>query len=346
MRRILWFRRDLRSEDNPLLSLEGEVLPIFIFDTTILQRLDAKDRRVAFIFEQVLRLKNSLKAMGLDLAVFYGDPVGVFNHLMQSFNADEVAASGDYDTYARSRDRDISHLLPFHFLHDTYIFRPDEVVKNDGTPYLVFTPFYKRSLALLGDAHLKAYAPAAQKLHPYNYEGIHCFEGDAVLQQPFQIESIGFTPVVHGISALSEQLESFKGMLGRYAIDRDFLALDGTSRLSVHLRFGTLGIRQLLRWLARCKDEGIDTEPFYRQLVFRDFYAYLLYHFPHLEHENFKYPFKGIENDAYYEAFCEGKTGVPIVDAGIRELLQSGTMHNRVRMICASFFTKDLLLPW
>ena len=141
-------------------------------------------------------------------------------------------------------------------------------------------------------------------------------------------------------------MEFFKTKIAGYETDRDFPSHKGTSHLSFHLRFGTISIIEVLRWLITIKKEGIDTEPFFRQLVFRDFYAYLLYHFPYLETSNYKYSFKGIENKALHVKFCEGKTGVPLVDAGVRELLSTGYMHNRVRMICASFYTKNLLLPW
>lgn len=148
------------------------------------------------------------------------------------------------------------------------------------------------------------------------------------------------------IPSCEKKLHALKNKLSNYANDRDYPALDATSDLSMELRFGVLGIRELLRFLLDQKKHGIDTEPFFRQLVFRDFYAYLLFHFPSLAWHNYKYPFNGIPDEKKFKAFCTGQTGVPIVDAGITELLQTGRMHNRVRMICASFLTKDLLLPW
>ena len=150
----------------------------------------------------------------------------------------------------------------------------------------------------------------------------------------------------HGVKDLQSLLEDFSKNIGDYKEKRDIISSDYTSGLSVHLRFGTLGIKQLLRWLVERKIEGIDTEPFFRQLVFREFYASLLYHFPRVQEQNFKYHFNGVEDQKKFLAFSEAKTGVPIVDAGVQELLQTGNMHNRVRMIVASFFTKDLLLPW
>jgi len=343
MRRILWFRRDLRIEDNPLLSLGGEVLPIFIFDTNILKELPQDDKRVSFIFSSVLKLKKGLQAKGLELKLFFADPLEVFTSLSQ-LGFDEVAASGDYDSYARQRDLEISHILPFNYLHDTYIFTPEEVHKADQTPYLVFTPFYNKAKTLFTKQHLQAFPFAEHKLFSTDYEGIEKLQTSGKTKLETAIESIGFKAIPLYFNEPPEILNTFE--LSDYEKNRNIPQLQGTSGLSIHLRFGTLSIRELLRYLSRQKKAGIQTEAFFRQLVFRDFYAYLLYHFPRIEKENYKYRFTGIEDKTKYKSFCEAQTGVPIIDAGINELLQTGNMHNRVRMICASFFTKDLLLPW
>ena len=343
MKRILWFRRDLRVDDNRLLTLPGAVLPIFIFDPVILDPLERNDRRVAFIFDAVLKLKAALQARGLDLALFYGSPEAVFDALGR-IEADEVCASGDYDRYARERDRRVSLKLPFHRLHDTYIFRPDAVLKANGTPYLVFTPFYKQAKTVFRPEHLHEAKAVSQTLIPFDFDGVlHIEKGKTF---PATLASIGFEAEVPPVASPETLWSRFAPTLGDYPTKRDFLSEEATSGLSVHLRFGTLGIRTLLRWVAARKREGIDTEPFFRQLVFRDFYAMLLYHFPHLQERNFRYTFNGVENDERFQAFCDAKTGVPVVDAGIRQLVQTGRMHNRVRMLCASFLTKDLLLPW
>ena len=345
MKRILWFRRDLRVEDNPLLSLGGEVLPIFIFDRHILNSLEIDDRRVNFIFDRVTKLKSALQTKGLDLKIYWGDPVEIFT-LLEAHGFDEVAASGDYDSYARERDIRVSHILHFRYLHDTYIFKPEEVLKDDGTPYLVFTPFYNKAKTLFSKEHMNKYRFADQTLFKTSYEGITKLDNGEEKQIPLEVESIGFRKNLPKIIGVEEKLETLKDNLSKYAQQRDYLDKDVTSHLSIDLRFGTLSIRSLLRFLVEQKKRGIDTEPFFRQLIFRDFYAYLLFHFPNLAWENHKYRFNGLENEEKFSAFCEAKTGVPIVDAGVKELLQTGDMHNRVRMICASFFTKDLLLPW
>jgi deoxyribodipyrimidine photo-lyase len=343
MRRVLWFRRDLRVDDNPLLSLGGEVLPIFIFDANILTKLPKDDKRVTFIFSCVLELKKELQERGLELKLYFGDPREIFASLSQ-LGFDEVAASGDYDSYARQRDLEISHILPFNYLHDTYIFRPEEVLKADQTPYLVFTPFYNKAKTLFTKQHLQASPFAEQTLFATDYEGIVKRDESGVTKLKTAIESIGFSPTPVCFDSPHAILNTFE--LSDYEKRRDIPQLKGTSGLSLHLRFGTLSIREVLRYLSRQKKAGIPTEAFFRQLVFRDFYAYLLYHFPRIEKENYKYRFTGIEDERRFKTFCEAKTGVPIIDAGVNELLQTGNMHNRIRMICASFFTKDLLLPW
>lgn len=330
MRRILWFRRDLRVEDNPLLSLEGEVFPIFIFDTNILNKLEKNDKRVSMIFHFVSELQKKLQALGLDLKIFYGSPLEVFGSLRLN-DFDEVVASGDYDAYAKKRDIEISRLINFRYINDTYFFKPKEVLKSDGSPYLVFTAFYNKALPLLQAKEMKPYINAKQTLYAYKYEN------------EITLESMGFElQKFPSFSNLKEKIKTFKTQLKTYKDNRDFLNKEASSNLSVALRFGLLSLRELYREV-----NGLQgSEAFIRQLIFRDFYAYLLFHFPHLQTQNYKGKFNGKENAEKLERFCSATTGVPIIDAGVRELLQTGNMHNRVRMVVASFFTKDLLLPW
>jgi deoxyribodipyrimidine photo-lyase len=344
MKRILWFRRDLRARDNALLQLGGEVLPIFIFDSNILQTLHPKDKRVNFIFDAVIELKRDLRKIGLELAVFYGKPVEIIPLLTERYGIEEVCVSGDYDGYARERDWQVAQNIELRFLDDTYMFQPEEILKADKTPYLVFTPFYNRAKVIFCKWHLleKPISPAL--LIAYDYEGLHVIPQGKIVK--LSLESIGFEYSAYDVVSAPQLLEQWAQKIEDYEKKRDFLDLDATSQLSVHLRFGTLGIRELLRFLALQRKQGVHTEPFFRQLVFREFYAYLLFHFPSLEHENFKYHFYGEPNAAFLKAFCSAKTGVPIVDAAVSELLLTGKMHNRARMIAASFFTKDLLLPW
>ena len=337
MKRILWFRRDLRVEDNPLLSFGGEVLPIFIFDENILKELSKNDKRDSFIFHYVVKLKSDLQKVGLDLKIFYGKPEDIFEELK---GFDEVVASGDYDAYAKERDTKISHILHFRYLSDTYIFKPKEVLKENGEPYFVFTPFYKKARTILEHKNIDEVKIAEHVLAQEDYEGIQ-INGKKLL---LELESIGFIKQEIEIVNPHVKLKNFLKKIDKYQEMRDYLSSDATSGLSVDLRFGTISIRAVLRVLFSLNDSKI--EPFVRQLIFRDFYAYLLFHIPTLEIQNYKYDFNGIEDGEKFRAFCEAKTGVPIVDAGVRELLETGQMHNRVRMVVASFFTKDLLLPW
>jgi deoxyribodipyrimidine photo-lyase len=337
MKRILWFRRDLRVGDNPLLSFGTEVLPIFIFDENILKKLPKNDKRVTFIFYYVVKLKSDLQKIGLDLKIFYGKPEEIFKELK---GFDEVVASGDYDSYAKERDTKISHMLHFRYLNDTYIFKPKEVLKDNGEPYFVFTPFYKKARATLEHKNKDEVKIAEHVLAQEDYEGIQ-IKGKKL---PLEFESIGFIKQDIEIVNPHVKLKNFLKKIDKYQEMRDYLSSDATSGLSVDLRFGTISIRAVLRVLFSLNDSKI--EPFVRQLIFRDFYAYLLFHIPTLEIQNYKYDFNGIEDGEKFRAFYEAKTGVPIVDAGVRELLETGQMHNRVRMVVASFFTKDLLLPW
>ena len=342
MRRILWFRRDLRIRDNALLSLGGEALPIFIFDTNILSKLQSNDRRVSYIFHTIKKLKKELRCIGLELKVFYGDPLSIIKKLQELYSFDEIVASGDYDAYAKQRDREVSHIIHFRYLQETYIFKHNEVLKEDATPYLVFTPYYKKALKVLENKNISEVKRVSHKLINEEFDKLYILEGICFSSLDFCVESLGFQDLKIKTISLKKKLELFKSNLKNYADERDFLTAHVTSNLSIEIRFGIVGIRELLRELMPLKY----SEPFIRQLIFRDFYASLLFHIPRVENENYKYHFNGIKDEEKFTKFSTANTGVPIVDAGVRELLQTGLMHNRVRMIVASFFTKDLLLPW
>lgn len=333
MKKILWFRRDLRVDDSMLLAQNGEVLPIFIFDKKILDTLEKNDKRVYFIYQSVLKLKENLKKIGLDLAIFYSTPMEVFTAL-KAKGFDEIYASIDYDEYAQKRDEEVSEIIPFHPLNDSYIFDKDEILKSDGTPYLVFTPYYKTSQQLYTKFHALSYIKGNHTLFVFDYNIIP------------KLEDMGFLSLHVKHVEPETKLLLLKEKIADYSENRDFLAMDATSHLSVDLRFGTISVRSILRYLIALKKEGYDTAPFFRQLVFRDFYAYLLYHFPTLAWKNYKYEPPTIFNETYFEAFCDAKTGYPLIDAAIMELKTTGDMHNRARMVVGSFFTKHLLLPW
>ncbi len=345
MKKILWFRRDLRVHDSMLLSQEGEVLPLFIFDKPILDTLDKNDRRVDFIFKAIMKLKADLKALGLDLALFYGTPEDVFTYLATKGFYD-VFASVDYDAYAKQRDANVAQILTFHPLNDTYIFEPHEVLKKDGTPYLVFTPYYLTCKQIYTKFHALSYTKASHSLVPFAYDTLFSCTKDEIVPLHVNIENIGFKALHVNYPTAYEKLEALSLKLDHYEKDRDFLFLDASSHLSLDLRFGTLSIREVLRYLSLQKHAGKQTEPFFRQLLFREFYAYLLHHFPSLAWKNYKYATPQSIQSSFYKAFCTAQTGYPLIDAAINQLLQTGQMHNRARMIVGSFFTKHLALPW
>jgi len=335
MREILWFRRDLRVEDSVLLSYaKGEVLPIFIFDTHILKKLSPDDRRVSFIFYWVEELKRQLQEIGLDLAIYYGEPIKIFRELKkQKFN--RVLCSVDYDSYAIERDKKIDKIIPMMRLSDSWLIEPDSVLKKDGTPYKVFTLFYNSLKPLWSAEQLEEYQPSS-----YLRKALFDYENTIT------IESMGFKWMrleEYLYQSPYELIEEFKSKLANYQTNRDYFYFDATSKLSTHLRFGIISPRQIFNAL-----QGLEgSQAYIRQLFWREFYNYILYHFPKSQYSNFN----GIEiewedNQKHLKAWCEGRTGLPIIDAAMRHLNATGRMHNRLRMIVASFLTKNLLLDW
>ena len=345
MKKLLWFRRDLRVQDSMLLAQEGDVLPLFIFDPCILNNLDKNDRRVSFIFDSIIELKEHLQRLGLDLAIFYGTPFDVFTYLKAKGYSD-VYASVDYDLYATERDEKISTIMNFHPLHDCFLFEPNEVLKSDGTPYLVFTPYYRACQKIYTKFHVLEYVKSSHHLDSFDYDHMHCIQADACHLAPISLENIGFEKASYTIPSAKTLLQGLREKIDTYQEERDYLHHDATSKLGVHLRFGTISIREVVRFLIELKKEGYTTEPFFRQLIFREFYAYLLYHFPTLATKNYRLTLPIEESDEKLHRFYSAQTGYPIIDAAIRELLETGYMHNRARMIVGSFFTKHLLLPW
>lgn len=334
MKQILWFRRDLRVDDNAILSnAKNEVFPIFIFDKNILKNLPKNDKRVTFIYKSVLNLKNQLQDIGLDLAIFYDYPVNVFKKLQNDF--DQVLCSCDFDNYAILRDKEIETILPMKRFYDSFLIHPNDGLKEDGTPYKVFTPFYKNLKVLWESDKIEEYKINQNlKLYKYNYAdmvSLH-FLGFEKQKIASYLEKNGF-----------ELLDEFKDKIDNYQNDRDFFFKDATSKLSILLRFGTISPRQVFN---KIKANG-KSEFFIRELFWREFYNYILYHFPKSEFHNFKD--KNITwnlNEEKFKAWCKGNTGVPIIDAAMRHLNETGLMHNRLRMVVASFFTKNLFLPW
>lgn len=337
---IFWFRRDLRLQDNAGLyhALKSgiPVIPVFIFDTNILDLLEHKaDKRVSFIHQALQQVQEQLVNTGASLQVYHGTPENVYNSLLQQYNIQAVYTNHDYEPYALQRDKAIAALLQtkgisFHTFKDQVILEKDEVLKDDGKPYTVFTPYSRKWKAVLTGFHLKPY-PTAKYFNNF-------------LKQPpvpiSSLEAIGFIAATDTYPA--SRLD--KELVKKYKEQRDFPGINGTSQLGVHLRFGTISIRQLA---AAAKDLS---ETYLNELIWREFYHMILWHFPHVGRgKAFKAEYDAIEwrrDTGEFELWCKGQTGYPIVDAGMRELNTTGYMHNRVRMIVASFLTKHLLLDW
>ncbi len=338
---IVWFRRDLRLKDNAALyhALRSgvPVLPVFIFDTAILDQLqDRADKRVAFIHSAITEMQAELVAMGSTMKVFHGKPLDVFTQLVQSYSIQTVFTNHDYEPYALERDQAIADLLAdagvgFETYKDQVIFEKEEVTKDDGKPYTVFTPYSKKWKAKLTADYLKPYLTE---------QYFDAFYKQAPNEIP-SLASMNFKEVemVFPSKQLNEEI------VRKYSQNRDFPALEnGTSKMGVHLRFGTVSIRSLAIIAA-----GLN-ETYLNELIWRDFYQMILWHFPKVgKGHAFKAEYEKIKwrnNEAEFQQWCEGKTGYPIVDAGMRELNTTGFMHNRVRMIVASFLTKHLLIDW
>lgn len=336
---VFWFRRDLRLDDNAglyhALRSGNPVLPVFIFDQEILSKLeDRADRRVDFIHRTLAKLKLELKKVDSDLLVFHGTPLEVCMKLMTDFSVKAVFTNHDYEPYANERDMQIESLLKengagFRTFKDQCIFEKDEVLKDDGKPYTVYTPYANKWKSKVNEFYLSSF-----QTEKY-FSKFLKFEAASFPS----LEEIGFHETDVSIPSSETEVE----IIRNYHKTRDIPSVNGTSRLSVHLRFGTISIRKLARVASETN------EKFLNELIWRDFYMMILWHFPHVVGGAFKPAYDRIEwerNEKHFHAWCKGETGYPIVDAGMRELNATGFMHNRVRMIVASFFTKHLLLDW
>jgi len=337
MSQILWFRRDLRISDNAILSYaKKDVLPIFIFDKNILNKLPSIDKRVTFIYKSVLELKKKLQGLGLDLAIFYDEPINVFTKLKEK-GFDEVLCSVDFDSYAKKRDEEIEKNIPLNRYLDSFILNPNESLKADGTPYKVFTPFYKSMYMITSSKNLETFKrnENLEKME-FDYDFI-----PSLKQMGFEEQNM---PAFLKKDAYV-LLDEFKEKIADYKEARDFFYLDGTSKISVHLRFGLISAKEIFNYFKSFED--VESEFFIREIFWREFYNCILFHFPQSENKNFNnIEINWSENQEHFEKWCEGKTGVPIIDAAMRHLNNTGTMHNRLRMIAASFFTKNLFLDW
>ncbi|HEX5002381.1 MAG TPA: deoxyribodipyrimidine photo-lyase [Bacteroidia bacterium] len=335
-----WFRRDLRMDDNAGLShafASGHpVQCIFIFDTNILDKLSSKfDPRLQFIHGQLQQIDSILRKAGGGLQTFYGEPAEVWKTIIAKQKVAAVYTNHDYEPYAIDRDRAVALLLeknkiPFHSYKDQVIFEKDEVIKNDGTPYTVFTPYKRKWLELFSNAALTRFSVTDLKNHISHVQPVPIHSIEAI---GFESKKITFAKPVTDRSTLR-----------LYGKVRDIPSANGTSRVSMYLRFGVVSIRDLVRKALDAK-----SDVWLNELIWREYYMMILWHFPHVVHSAFKKQYNRIpwlNNPDAFERWCNGTTGFPIVDAGMRELNATGFMHNRVRMITASFLTKHLLTDW
>lgn len=337
---ICWFRRDLRLEDQTALyhALRSEwpVLPVFIFDRSILDKLEDKnDRRVEFIHLALAEMQKELEQLGSTMDVRYGFPADVFDQLTREYDVKSVYTNHDYEPYAIQRDDQISKQLnskgiSFHTYKDQVIFEKSEVVKDDGNPYTVFTPYSRKWRSKLESRSFASYDLSKLKGR---------FFSQSARQIP-SLKEMGF--IQSGLPYPVTKVDD--SVYVNYQQKRDIPSISGTSRLSVHLRFGTISVRELARRTSPL------SETFLNELIWRDFYHMILWHFPQVgQGKSFRKEYDLINwrnNEEEFEKWCEGKTGYPIVDAGMRELNTTGFMHNRVRMVVASFLTKHLLIDW
>lgn len=337
---IFWFRRDLRLEDNTALFMAlksgYKVLPVFILDKNILSQFDNnQNAQVEFIYQQLLSLKAQLTDLNSSIIVSYSTPIEFFEQITSKYSIKAVYVNEDYELYARKRDSEIEKILntkniSFYSYKDQVIFSKNDIIKDDGTPYTVFTPYSKKWKNCF----------KFEFVIPYNCKAY--FNNFFHFKESFfpSFSDLGY--VSRGIVFPNNEIDDL--LIKNYNTYRDYPAFKGTSRLGVHLRFGTISIRKLVSKAYQLNDV------FLNELIWREFYFAITWHFPHICNNNsFKIKYDEIkwQNDEInFNAWCEGKTGYPFVDAGMRELNTTGFMHNRARMITASFLVKHLLIDW
>lgn len=334
---VFWFRRDLRLDDNTGLNqallADKEVLPIFIFDTEILDKLENKyDRRVDLIHQALQTIHQELTKHKSGIKTFFGKPIDIFRQIVEKHDVEAVFCNRDYEPDAIKRDRQIKEFLQqngisLYDFKDQVIFEKDDIVKKDQNPYTVFTPYSRKWKEKFNEKDITSSKIDFGKFLKHPAEEIH------------SLESIGFKKT--DFKWTQPILD--KNIIDGYHKNRDFPALDETSHLGADLRFGTLSVRKCVKFALQ------HNETWLNELIWREFFMQILYHFPKVTHHCFKEKYENIQwrnDEKEFRSWCEGKTGYPIIDAGMRQLNETGFMHNRVRMITASFLTKHLLIDW
>jgi deoxyribodipyrimidine photo-lyase len=348
---LVWFRRDLRLFDHAALhhalTSGKKVIGVFIFDSTILAHLPKQDRRVAFIWHSLFQLKTALQEQGSDLVVRHGNPIELIAQLAQEFNAAAVYTNHDIEPNAISRDNVVAQKLAqqgqsLQHFKDQVIFEKDQILTQTGHMYQVFTPYKRAWLAKLNESDLRSYPvqPHLHQLAKLNAQAI-----PSMIDIGF--EAINIDVLKPGMDGGELLFNDFCNRISSYHKTRDFPSVKGVSYLSVHLRFGTVSIRELVRTAMQIGGAG--AEIWLSELIWREFYQQILWHRPDVVLHAFKREYDTLpfpNNESYFAAWCAGQTGFPIVDAAMRQLNQTGFMHNRLRMIAASFLVKDLLIDW
>ena len=337
---VFWFRRDLRLDDNVgfynALKSEHPVLPIFIFDKEILKKLPKDDARLTFIYETLQKMRTKLEDKNTSsIAMFHGEPATIYKNLLAKYNIDTVFTNRDYEPYAKDRDDKIQQLLndnniKFKTFKDQVIFEQNEVTKKDGLPYVVYTPYMKVWKEQF-------------KTHTLDFYYTSSFLKNLIQDKELPnltLSDIGFTKSNQKIKKHTVT----PALIQNYEDTRNFPAQDSTSKLGPHLRFGTVSIRKMIEKAITEKNEI-----FWQELIWREFFMQILWHFPHTSKNSFKAKYDRIDwrnNEAEFLKWCNGQTGYPLVDAGMRQLNETGFMHNRIRMLVGSFLCKHLLIDW
>ena len=335
---IFWFRRDLRIDDNKgffeALSSNDVVLPIFIFDKNILNELPKNDARVNFIHQRLEIIHQELQKKGKSLAIFHGEPQEIWKQILSENKIEKVFFNHDYEPYARERDKKIYELLQENNIEiknykDQVIFEKSEVVKDDNSPYVVYTPYSNKWKTKFKEIQLQ------------HFLSENLLENVGTHKYPFlSLQEIGFEPSEIKIPTINVS----EKLIDNYESTRNFPAVAGTSMVGVYLRFGAVSVRKMI-----AKAIESQNETFFKELIWREFFMQILWHFPHTKSSSFRPKYDAIvwdNNEDLFNKWCAGKTGYPFVDAGMRELNATGHMHNRVRMIVASFLCKHLLIDW
>lgn len=337
---IFWFRRDLRLDDNLgfFEALKGEypLLPIFIFDTKILDKLPKDDSRVSFIHKTLQNLRHTLQdEQKSSIGLYKGNPIDIYKQLINEYDIETVYTNHDYEPYATARDNEIKILLEkkhieFKTYKDQVIFEKSEIVKNDGKPYMVYTPYMRKWKEKFRTIDLEILSVNSYLSNLIEHNRL----------PNLTLSDIGFEKSNQGIADYNVT----PTLIQTYEATRNFPAQDSTSRLGPHLRFGTVSVRKMVK-----KAIAEDNEIFWQELIWREFFTQILWHFPHTKDQAFKPKYDRIEwryNEEEFNAWCKGETGYPLVDAGMRQLNSTGFMHNRVRMLVGSFLCKHLLMDW